>query len=334
LKLDNAVMEWRCKALDGLRGKRVLVTGASGYLAANLLKVMRNLPCEIVRVSRSLGEKVFVGGRAKIIDREGDVRDRQTWERALDGVEIVFHLAAQTSAHVANKNPEEDWRSNVLPMLHLMESCKARSQKCAVLFSSTVTVTGIPHRLPVDESHEENPLTLYDLHKLMAERYLLHYSSEGHVRGVVLRLANVYGPGPKVRGEDRGILNRMARTAITEGRLEFYGGDYLRDYIHVEDVVWAFLSAASQNKKLGGRYFVIGRGEGHTLEEAVKMVSDRTEIKTGKRTVVSSVEPPRDFLPIDRRNFVADSRSFSEATGWRPVFSFSRGIENMIEALL
>jgi nucleoside-diphosphate-sugar epimerase len=106
-------------------GKRILLSGASGYLATNLARALKNVACTLVRLS---GSHPFlpIDGVAKELDIKGNIREREIWEAALVGIDIVYHFAAQTSAYVATQDPAEDLKSNVLPMVHLLEGCKKK----------------------------------------------------------------------------------------------------------------------------------------------------------------------------------------------------------------
>ena len=189
--------------------------------------------------------------------------------------------------------------------------------------------------LPVNENHPENPMTIYDLHKQMAENYLKYYIQQNVVKGAILRLANVYGPGPKSSRSDRGILNLMIRKALAGEPLTVYGkGDQLRDYVYVEDVSIAFLTAASKIESVNGRHFVIGSGQGHTIAQAMGLVSERVALKKGKAVPLEHVDPPSPLLPIESRNFVADTRQFSEATGWKAHYMLADGIDLTVKGYL
>lgn len=314
------------------QGKRILVTGASGHLATRLVAGLKDTECTILRLSRDTSRLVPVQGRARVVDMTGHGRLPETWSGILEGVDIVFHFAAQTSVYVAATAPLADIESNVLPMLHLLETCRAKSWQPVVLFAGTVTEAGIPVRWPVDETHRDCPTTVYDLHKFAAETYLKCYVSDGVVRGAVLRLANVYGPG-STSGPDRGVLSVMIRRALKGEPLTVYGtGEYLRDYVYVEDVVHAFLLAGAKVGAVNGQHFIIGSGTGHTLAEAFNLVADRVALRTGRRVAVAHVEPPAGQAAIEARNFVADPTRFVRATGWRARWSLAEGIDATIEA--
>jgi len=314
-------------------GKRILVTGGAGYLGSNLVAMLRRVDCHIVRLDRHFSDNSEAGGAAQIVDIVGDVRERAVWERAAAGVDVIFHFAAQTSTYEADGDPPTDFEFNVMPMLHALEAFRRHGWKPVIAFSSTVTIAGIPERLPVDETHPDRPLTAYDLHKQMAEQYLKWYIGRGTVRGTILRLANVFGPGPKSSRSDRGILNQMIRNAAAGKPLTVYRpGDRLRDYVFVEDVVLAFLEAVRRIDAVNGRHFVIGSGRGHTLSEAMRTVAERAEVKLGRQVEIRFVDPPTPQSPIENRQFVADPRRFNEATGWTPRRTFVEGVDRTLEA--
>lgn len=316
-------------------GKRILITGGAGYLAAGLIRALQEVDCDIIRLVRPGRQARPVVGRARVHDWEGDVRCREVWESVLPDVQVVFHLAAQTSVYVAEKDARADLEANLLPMLHLLETCRVNAYRPIVVFAGTVTEAGIPDRVPVDETHPDRPITIYDLHKWMAESYLRHYAHEGIVRGVALRLANVYGPGPASSSADRGILNLMIRRAMRGETLTVYGsGEQMRDYLHVDDVSPAFLLAGSKIDQLNGEYFVIGSGTGHTIREAITLVAERTARRSGRRVDVIHLDPPTPQSPIEARNFVADSGRFSQPTGWRARYGLQDGIDRTIEVFL
>jgi nucleoside-diphosphate-sugar epimerase len=274
-------------------------------------------------------------GKAHIQDIEGDVRKLEVWESVLADVDIVFHFAAQTSVYVAEKNPLADMENNVLPMVHLLETCRKMKSKLRVIFAGTVTEVGLPDYLPVDERHPDHPITVYDLHKWMAEKYLKYYARTGKAQGVTLRLANVYGPGPKNSSADRGILTMMIRKALNGETLTIYDkGDCLRDYVYIDDVVSAFLCGATNIELANGQHFVIGNGEKYTIAEAFNLVAERVALKTGIRAPVVHVDAPASLSPIETRNFVANIRRFNELTGWAPKYSLISGIDRTIESFL
>jgi UDP-glucose 4-epimerase len=246
----------------------------------------------------------------------------------------VFHFAAQTSVHQADANPEQDWRDNVEPLLRLLETCRQRDFRPVILFAGSVTQAGMTEGLPVNESHPDRPITVYDWHKLLAEGYLEHYARRGWARGATLRLANVYGPGPKSAAPDRGILNQIMRRAIRGESPRLYGsGSQIRDYLFVDDAVRAFLAAATHSNRISGQHFVVGSGTGHTLAQAFDLVSQRANVALGLKLTVANINPPAGQSRIEERNFIADTTRFSSATGWHSRVSLPEGIDITLKSL-
>ena len=321
--------------LASYKGKRILVTGGTGFVGANLVGLLKDADCQIVRISRSGATAAPLRSCAEIRDVFGDIRERAIWESTLQDSDIVFHFAAQTSVSAANENPFADLEINVLPMVHLLETCRLKGLQPIVLFAGTVTEWGIPKCLPVDETHAEEPITIYDLHKLAAENYLKLYVRLGIVAGAVLRLSNVYGPGPVSSSGDRGVLNAMVRKALKGEALPLYGsGHFVRDYVYVEDIARAFLMAGARIEHVNGQHFVVGSGHGHTLEDAFNLVAQRVALKTGQQVQVTHIKPDGPLSPIETRSFVADSSKFIHATGWRPSCSLGEGIDRTVESYL
>jgi len=310
-----------------------LVTGGAGYIAASLVRELAREPGEVRRFFRAAhGAPPVPPGRATVADVHGDVTVRADLERALDGADVVHHLAAQTSIYVAAADPVRDVETNVLPLLYALEHARARGHAPLVLLASTVTAYGLPSRLPVDESFPEDARSIYDLDKIAAERLLAHYAANGVVRAATLRLANVYGPGPQSSASDRGVLNAMVRRALAGERLDIYGtGEWLRDYVYVDDVACAFVLAARDPDAVNGRSFIVATGEGVTVAAAVRLVAELVEEYTGRRVEVGHVPAPAGLSPLETRQFVGQSAAFRAATGWSPSVSFREGLKNTIE---
>ncbi|MEO8257205.1 MAG: NAD-dependent epimerase/dehydratase family protein [Acidobacteriota bacterium] len=321
--------------LAALDGASILITGGSGYLASALTRLLSPVRCRIVRMSRQPGANPHPDGAATIEPLVADLREPGRWTGQVRDADVVFHLAAQTSVAVASSRPLDDLAINVEPMLHLLEAGSAGGRSRTIVFAGTVTESGPPQQLPVDEQTPDAPTTVYDLHKLVAEQYLKQYARQGAVQGTTLRLANVYGPGPAHSSADRGILNLMVQRALRGQPVTIYGdGAWLRDYVYVDDVAAAFVLAAARIAETNGRHFVIGTGQGHTIAEALHLVATQVTARTGRPVAVQHVDPPAAQPSIDFRHCVADSRAFQHATGWRPAVDLRTGLARTVDAFL
>lgn len=308
--------------------KRILITGASGYIAWNLIKQLMEFDCTIICFSTNINNIEKQKGRAKLKFINGSYQDEKIYQKVIDNIDIVYHLASQTSIYKAENNPIFDFEANVRPMLLLLEACRKGETCPIIIFSGTSTQCGIPEKLPVDEKIFDDPITTYDFHKLQAERWLKFYSRQGWVRSVSFRLTNVYGPGPKSSSADRGIMNLMIKKALNGEELTIYGkGEYIRDYIYIDDVISAFLSVSVHINEVDGKHFVLGSGIGTTIHNAIRMVGNLVGQHLGKKIKVKSIKPPSGLLDIENRNFIADISSLCNKIAFKIKFDLKEGIK-------
>jgi nucleoside-diphosphate-sugar epimerase len=300
----------------------VLVTGASGYLASRLVPALIAAGVTVQLLSRRRPSlpmllPYFVGSP------DGDPRGLRD---ACRGVRTIFHLAGQTSVAAAKRDPYGDLNANVIGMLRLLDAVSNAKQPPAIVFAGTVTEAGIPPGDTLDESAPDRPMTVYDVHKLAAEKHLESASMRGQVHGVTLRFANIYGPGAASAATDRGVLNQMMRRASSGEPLTVFGaGDQLRDYTFVDDIVDALLRAASHAAALSGRHFVIGSGDRRTMAGIVQLVAARARVD------VRRADPPAGQDPIDRRSYVVNASAFTKATGWSAKVALEDGINRTFD---
>lgn len=312
------------------RGKTVVISGASGFIGGSLAKCLASASAKVVRLSRKP-----LAPMEGCCDHTGDYVDPDLWRRALPGADTVFHLAAQTSFYTAAQDPDADFRANVVPLRTLLELARREGLKPFIVFAGSITQVGLTSRVPLNESLQDSPITIYDLHKLLSETYLRAYACQGLAWGTTLRLTNVYGPGPKRSASDRGVLNAMVARALRGETLTVYGsGKVLRDYLYIDDMVAALLAAGRGGEGLNGRYFVTGSGRGMTLLDSFRLIADRVTAKTGLRAAVVTVPEPPGLSPIEGRNSVVDASAFRNATGWQPKVGLEEGIDRSIEHAL
>ncbi|MBU2510496.1 NAD-dependent epimerase/dehydratase family protein [bacterium] len=316
------------------QGKTILITGASGYIGWNIANHLVEIDCQIIRASRDTEKLEYIPGKADLIGYEGDYQDDIMWDDLVSRADVIFHLAGQTSAYVAEKDPENDYKANVVPMRRLLEAARKHKNNPVVVYAGTSTQCGIPEVSPVGEKVVDKPITFYDFHKLMAEDILKYYTQQGWARGVSLRLTNVFGPGPKSSNSDRGILNLMIRKAMHGDDLKVYGsGDYLRDYVYIKDVVSVFTQVPCNADKAKGKHYLLGSGIGTSIKGAITSVANIVSQNTGNTVSVVHVDPPTALLPIEFRNFVADTTSLMVDHSISIQYSLEKGIQETVEFL-
>ncbi len=335
-KSGLGILKWimigKDKVLSKYAGKSVVVTGAGGYLGSALTAALFPVATTIYRVSRSLRHLAPPGTtKANIEDIEADLRDIDSWKGLCSNADIIFHLSSQTNVYTAWEDPETDWRINVLPVLNMLETCHRLERKPFIVLTGTATEVGLTEGFPVNEKVKDNPVTIYDAHKLAAENYIKTYCANNYAAGTVLRLSNVYGSGSSMN-KGRGFINFMVRKALKGEPLTIYGdGEYIRDYIYKDDVINALLRCLPMSNALNGRDFIIGSGFGLTLKEAVYKIASKAEKITGKVVAVEHVSVPEGLSPIEYRNFIADTSAFRTASGWHTEYDFDSGLEKLFK---
>jgi nucleoside-diphosphate-sugar epimerase len=299
----------------------ILITGASGLIGRNLAESLKGTNQVYCQSRKHHGK---VDGLNWI--KHDLVND--SWESLdLPEIDIVYHLAAQTSVYKAKENPLEDLFSNVVAFLRLLEFFKINSHSPFIVLTGTATQVGLVEQLPINEQFIDKPITFYDIGKLTAELYLLQYIKEGWLRGCSLRLANVFGRGTSVSSEDRSVLDRIFRQAIAGQEISIYGdGNYIRDYIYIDDVVSSLIAAPESPENTNGRTFYIGTGTGVSLRDAIVKVIALAATITGSIATFKHVSPPANLSEIEFRNAIIDSGAFAKATGWAPKYDFDSGL--------
>lgn len=300
----------------------ILITGASGLIGTALVERLRGNGDYIICQSRK--------PQISEPDTQWVVHNlvSDSWENLeLPEIDVVYHLAGQTSTYFARNEPTVDLSVNVLGLLNLMEYFRKRKSKPFIVMTGTATVAGLPECLPINESTPDRPITFYDISKLVAEMYLKQYIREAWVRGCVLRLANVFGRSLSGQQADRGIIDKVFRRAVSGQRITVYGdGNYLRDYIFIDDVVSALIQAARCSEATNGHSYYIGSGQGLTLKGAFMKVISLAATVTGAPVDYEHVPMPEDLSDIEKRNAIMDTSAFEQATGWRPQYDFDSGL--------
>jgi len=324
------------KQLTHYRGKTILISGASGFIGSSLARVLSQIDCTLICCSRDIEKlEIIPSAKAHIVNRQIDIRTPLVWEEVIEGVDAVFHFAAQTSSKFANDNPCLDMDINLVSIARFIETCQNKKIRPDIIFPGTVTQVGFTETWPIDEMIQDVPISVYDINKLASEKYVCYYGTQLGGRGVTLRLANVYGPGTKTGRPDRGILNMMVMRALKGKSLTLYGdGNYVRDYVFIDDVVTAFLMAGAALSVTNGRYYVLGSGVGHTINEMAEIVKTMVAKITGKNVDIQNVPPPPGLSQIEFRHFVANTSRFREDTGWRPRVRLEEGIKHTIDFFL
>lgn len=293
-----------------------LVTGGAGFIGVNFIRALLAEGGR-VRVLDTLESAVPGGLDGLSIDlHQADVRDTAAVRSVVAGVDMVFHLAAQTGVPVSLERPEQDFSVNVHATFELLQMCRAAGVKRFVLASSLAPLAGSPH--PLTELSPARPRSPYGASKVAAEAYCLAFHEAFSLDTVVLRFANVYGPWSSVKTS---VVAQFIRSGL-DGRPLVVDGDgrQTRDFIHVSDLVTALVAAARADGVAGGVYH-IATGVETAVAEVAEQVRDHLALPLSSVTF-----GPR--RAGDAVRSVADPSRAKMALGWEPRIDITAGIAN------
>jgi nucleoside-diphosphate-sugar epimerase len=306
-------------------GLKVMVTGGLGFIGSNLAKRLVKAGADVLVID-SLQENTggntanLRGFEDQLAIRLLDLRHCGAQPELFDGIKVVFNLAGISSHLDSMSDPISDMASNVHAQLALLEGCRRNAPQARVVFASTRQIYGRPISFPVDETHPLNPVDVNGINNVAAEAYHLLYHRVHGLATVSLRLTNTYGPGMRIKDARQTFLGVWLRRVVEGAAFEVWGGDQLRDFTYVEDVVESFLIAGCC-ASVTGRAFNIGGGPALSLRELAELL---VEVAGSGRFEFREFPPER--LRIDIGDYFADDRLFRDLTGWRPTKTLREGL--------
>jgi nucleoside-diphosphate-sugar epimerase len=242
---------------------KILVTGGAGFIGRHLVEQLARLNANQTVVLDNLHRAMPGQFSAGVEFREADIRDRRAVENAMDGCEVVFHLAAQSNVMGAVADADYAFSSNVAGTFHVLQAAlKARVKR--LVFTSSREVYGDPKRMPVRETSPLRPKNAYGTSKAAGEAYCALAAREG-LDTVVLRLANVYGPGDRDR-----VIPLFAAAAAAGEPLTVFGEGKILDFVWIGTVVDALVKAGLGRLIRGP--VNVGSGRGVAIAELARRV--------------------------------------------------------------
>ena len=313
-----------------IRRVRALVTGGAGFIGSNLVDALLARGDEVTVVDDlSTGRRENLAGAleagAELI--EVDVRDAAGLIAAAEKAkpEAVFHLAAQIDVRRSVEDPAFDADVNVGGTANALEAARRAGASRFVLVSTGGAIygEGEGRELPFPETADIQPLAPYGQSKLAAEGYVELYDRLHGLRGVSLRLANVYGPRQDPLGEGGVIAIFCGRAREGKAPTVFGDGRQTRDYVYVGDVVDAALAAAA-SKATGA--FNVGTGRETSVLELVELLRDAA----GADGFEPEFEDPR---PGEVKRSAIDATLAASELGWAPRTGLEDGIRRTLGSL-
>jgi CDP-paratose 2-epimerase len=327
----------------------VLITGGAGFIGCNLADRIAASGREVIvydALARAGVEsnldwlKARHGSRIRPVI--ADIRDAAALGDSAAQASAVFHLAAQVAVTTSLVDPVEDFEVNIRGTLALLEAVRRRGEPVPLIFASTNKVYGDLADIPLAEEgdcwtpadaavraygiSETRPLdfhTPYGCSKGAADQYVLDYARSYGLPTAVIRMSCIYGPR-QMGTEDQGWVAHFLIRALEGRPITIYGdGKQVRDVLHVDDAVDAYLAAWTRIGEVSGRVFNLGGGPDNAI--SLRRLVRHIEQVLG-RPVDTAYE---DWRAGDQRYFVADTRAAAQALDLSPPRAWRDGIAEL-----
>jgi UDP-glucose 4-epimerase len=300
---------------------RFLITGAAGFLGAPLANKLIQSSHRVVGLDDlSTGNPEDLLPDIHLV--RGDINDRPKLWSLLQDVDCVYHLAARVIVPESVLYPTEYNTVNVGGTVTLMEAMRDVGVR-RVIFISSGTIYGNQRVQPVRESNRPNPSSPYAVSKLAAETYVRTIGALWGIETVCLRVFNAYGPGQRLPLTNAPVIPYCLRQALDNGTIVVHGGgEQTRDYVYVDDVVEAMVSAANV-PNLNRMIINVGSGQETSVNQLVRKVIEIT----GRNPQVV-INHTHDSGPSRMRADLAVAR---KKLGYTPKTGLDEGIQRILD---
>lgn len=285
-----------------LKGKRILVSGGSGFLGRNLVNKLRGIGARVITIDKADGR---------------DMRDWSAIKDVADSLDVIYHLAALNYVPFSFENARETYETNILGTINMLELGQKLDVEKFIFTSSYVY--GNPQYLPIDENHYLNPTNPYARSKVIGEELCKGYHLDSGLKCIILRPFNVYG-----EGQNESFLVPHIIKQLKTGKIQLKDPNPRRDFLYVEDMTNAYIKAGEYNTS-DFEVFNIGYGKSYSVEELVAKII---------RIYGSSVKV--NYVGDSRKNEVGDTianiNKAKNILGWFPEVDVDEGLKRMLDA--
>ena len=313
-------------------GKRVLITGGLGFIGSNLARRLADAGARLILVDSLIpdyGGNLFnLDGYAdRVTVNIADVRDEYSMDYLVQGQDLLFNLAGQTSHLDSMRDPYTDLEINVRSQLSILEACRKKNPCIKIVYASTRQFYGKPDYLPVDERHLLHPTDVNGINKMAGEWYHIVYNNVYGIRTTSLRLTNTYGPRMRVKDARQTFLGIWLKQVLSGEPILVYGdGQQLRDFNYVDDVIEALLMAALE-ARVDGQVYNLGSAElPISLNDLAQLVIEINAAGEYRR-----IPFPPDRKSIDIGDYYADFSKIRRELGWTPRIPLAEGLRRSLD---
>jgi NAD dependent epimerase/dehydratase len=309
-------------------GKRVLVTGAAGFIGSHLCKTLVEMGASVTAFIRYNGRGDW--GNLELLPSDirssleviaGNVEDPQLVDATVKGKHVVFHLAALIGIPYSYVAPVSYVRTNVEGTLNVLEAARRWSTEC-IVHTSTSETYGTAIYEPINEQHPLQAQSPYSATKIAADKLCESYARSFNVPVATLRPFNTFGP----RQSARAIIPCIISQALIEKRVRLGSLTPVRDLTFVDDTVQGFLRIAACSRAVG-EVVNVGNGAGITIGDLANRILALLQLDVPIEHDVQRVRPEKSEV----FKLICDNSRAKEWLGWTPQVSLDAGLTQVIE---
>ena len=299
-----------------------LVTGASGKIGKNLIAHLLTQKWTVIAIS----------SQPTKIKNENLTWIQISWEKlheiVLPKIDVVYHLAGQNNAYIARDNVSEDIQSNLILTVNLLEALKKNSIKPLLITLGSATEYGSQNKEVLTEKSNAAPETFYEVAKISTRSYIEQYEREGVIRkSVSLRITNIYGMSKSIGDNDRGFIDDAIYRSLHNLDITCFGaGDFLRDYLHVKDLVEALATTYLRESSLKSNMYNLSFGKSYTVIQVLEKIQILAQNRLNSTSKIINIDFPPNKYSIEKRNARVNSNKFREESNWEPLLDIENGL--------
>lgn len=298
-----------------------LVTGGGGFIGSNIVRLLRDDGLHVrVLDDFSSGHRENLDGLEDVDVVTGDVRGSDVLSEVMDGVDVVFHLAASVGNARSIEHPVDDSEINAIGTLRVLEAMRGAGAR-KIVYSSSAGIFGELRHLPIREDHPLEPASPYGVSKLAGEKMCLAYAQLYDLEAVCLRYFNVYGVNQRYDAYGNVIPIFAHRLLSGMPLIVFSDGEQTRDFVNVRDVARANVGAARATGLSGA--FNVASATSVTINHLVDLLG-----------ATAGIDPEVEYAPPragDVRDSLADISAARDAFAYEPEVSLEEGLAEYIE---
>ncbi len=313
--------------MSELAGKRVLVTGAAGFIGSHVVEALVAGGAQVRAYVHynSLGhwghlEELDPDVREAVEVVTGDIQDPFSVQRATAGCQMVLHLAALIGIPYSYLAPQTYVATNVVGTLNVLEAGRLHGVE-RIVHTSTSETYGTARYTPIDEEHPLQGQSPYSASKIGADKMAESYARSFELPVATLRPFNTYGPRQSLRA----VIPTITSQALRGDVVRLGSRTPVRDFTFVEDTARAFLAVATAPEAVG-QVLNAGSGKAITIGDLATLILELTGSSARVEVDEDRIRPEKSEV----FELIADARRLHELTGWSPQVSLREGLERVV----